>query len=54
MLRVRTLADRRMISSSLYHGQRILGYRESIGDDHRWYPQVVLADGSWVYLKESD
>ena len=35
-------------------GQRILGYRESMGGDHRWHAQVVLADGSRVYLNESD
>jgi len=54
MLRVRTLADRRILKSSLYRGQRILGYRESMGGDHRWHAQVVLADGSRVYVNESD
>jgi hypothetical protein len=54
MLRVRTLADRRMLKSSLNRGQRILGYLESMGGDHRWHAQVVLADGSRVYFNESD
>jgi hypothetical protein len=53
MLRVRTLAERRMLKSSLYRGQRILGYRESMGSDHRWHAYVVLADGSRIYLNES-
>ena len=54
MLRVRDLADRRMLASSLYRGQRIIGYRESRGGDNRWHAQVVLADGSRVYLDETD
>jgi hypothetical protein len=53
MLRVRTLADRRILKSSLYRGQCILGYRESLGGDHRWHAQVVLADGSRVFLNEA-
>jgi len=52
MLRVRGLADRRMEASSLYRGQKIIGYRESIGGDHLWHAQVVLADGTRVYLNE--
>jgi hypothetical protein len=54
ILQVRTLADRRILKSSLYHGQRILGNRERTGGDHRYHAQVVLADGSRVHLNESD
>jgi len=54
MLRVRSLADRRMLATSLYRNQRITGYRESRGGDNRWHAQVVLADGSRVYLDETD
>lgn len=52
MLRVRGLDDRRMLASSLYRGQRIIGYRESVGGDHHWHAQVVLADGTRVFLDE--
>jgi hypothetical protein len=52
MLRVRKLADRRMLAISLYRGQRIIGYRESMDGDNRWHAQVVLAGGSRVYLDE--
>jgi hypothetical protein len=50
MLRVRDLADRRMEAASLYRGQRIIGYRESMGGDNRWHAHVVLEDGSRVFL----
>ena len=52
MLRVRKLADRRMLASSLYRGQCIIGYRKSMGGDNRWHAQVVLAGGSRVDLDE--
>lgn len=51
MLRVRALADHRILKSPLYRGQRILGYRESMGGDDRWHGQI--AGGSWYSLSES-
>jgi len=43
-----------MEPTSLYRGQRIIGYRESMGGDNHWHAQVVLADGSRIFLDESD
>jgi hypothetical protein len=51
---MRGLADRRMLANSLYRGQRIIGFRESRGGDHRWHAQVVLADGTRVLLGEPE
>jgi hypothetical protein len=45
MLRVRDLADRRMEATSLYRGQRIIGYRKSMGGDNRWRPRVCSRMG---------
>jgi hypothetical protein len=45
-------ADHRLLASSPYRRQRIIGYRESRGGDSRWHAQVVLADGAWVFLDE--
>jgi hypothetical protein len=53
MLAVRELADKRMLPTSLYWGERITGYREWMGTDpRRWHAQVVLADGTRVFLDE--
>jgi hypothetical protein len=55
MLAVRDLADKRMLPTSLYRGQRIIGYRESRGlDGRRWHAQVVLEDGTRVFLDEAE
>jgi hypothetical protein len=54
MLAVRELADKRMLPTSLFWGERIIGYRESMGGDSRWHAQVVLADGTRVFLDEME
>jgi len=41
-----------MEAAWLYRGQRIIGYREIMGGDNHWHAQVVLADGTRVYLDE--
>jgi hypothetical protein len=46
--------DRLMLKTALYRGQRIIGYRGSRGDDHRWHEQVVLADGRGCTLMSTD
>jgi galactosyl transferase GMA12/MNN10 family len=48
----RELAEKRMLPTSLFWGERIIGYRESRGADHHWHAQVVLADGTRVHLDE--
>jgi len=53
MLRVRDLADKRMLPSSLYRGKHIIGYRESMGGDNKWHAQVVLEGNERVFLDES-
>jgi hypothetical protein len=50
--RVPSRAVRQMLNSSLYRGQRNIGYGECVSGDHRRHPQIVLADGSRVYLDE--
>ncbi len=52
MLAVRELAEKRMLPTSLFWGERIIGYRESKGGDHHWHAQVVLANGTRVFLDE--
>jgi hypothetical protein len=54
MLAVRELADKRMLPTSLFWGERIIGYREWKGGDSRWHAQVVLADGTRVFLDEME
>jgi|GEM_PF-890968 len=54
MLAVRDLADKRMLPTSLFWGQKIIGYRESRGGDNPWHAQVALADGSRVFLDEPE
>jgi hypothetical protein len=54
MLAVRELAETRMLPTSLFWGERIIGYRESMGGDSRWHAQVALADGTRVFLDEME
>jgi hypothetical protein len=53
MLRVRDLADKRMLPTSLYRGKRMIGYRESLGGDNKWHAQVVLEGPARVLLDEA-
>jgi hypothetical protein len=52
MLAVRTLAEKRLLPTSLFWGERISGYRESLDGDRRWHAQVDLANGTRVLLDE--
>jgi hypothetical protein len=52
MLAVRELADKRLLPTALYWGERIIGYQESLGGDSRWHAQVALANGTRVLLDE--
>ena len=54
MLAVRALAEKRMLPTSLFWGERIIDYRESIGSDNKWHAQVVLEDLTQVFLDEPD
>jgi galactosyl transferase GMA12/MNN10 family len=54
MLAVRDFADKRMLPTSLFWGERIIGYRESMGGDSRWHAQLVLAKGRRVFLDEPE
>jgi hypothetical protein len=48
----RELAEKRLLPTSLFWGERIIGYRESRGADHHWHAQVALANGARVFLDE--
>jgi hypothetical protein len=48
----RELAEKRLLPTLLFWGERIIGYREVMGSDNRWHAQVVLANGTRVFLDE--
>jgi hypothetical protein len=52
MLAVRDLAEKRLLPTSLFWGERISGYRETLDGDRRWHAQVALANGTRVFLDE--
>jgi hypothetical protein len=54
MLDVRESADNGEQPWALYEEPRIIGYRESRGGDHHWHAQLVLADGTRVFLGEPE
>jgi hypothetical protein len=43
-----------MEAASLYRGQRIMGYRESMGGDNHLRVPVVVANGTRVFLDEPE
>jgi hypothetical protein len=56
MLQVRDLADKRMLPTSLYRGQRIIGYSEwktgDLSTPSIWRAVVVLVDGTRLEIVE--